>query len=939
MNDRITKILLAIGVVLVAGRGLGASETQALLSIETGYTISKVRVARLKNSSYVVASSYEGTLLGIGYDGSILWKNTLSGFMNHDLWCDDLTGDGNEEILAANADGTVYCLNSGGKELWTFKPSIAPMNAVCTLRREGEPYVVCGGYDTNIYYLSPNGELIKTIPSSTYSQERPWGPYPKATPPDKRHTANFIRPVHRADGTEVLAVHGVIHSMASSARGSVYLFAPLEDAPYKVIKLDKGRPLAELRVGDVDHDGTEELLFGGNGMRDAAVLMVVDIETGQQRQFPITAVGSKVEGFGYRVVQAELIKLEGRGRYFVLFGSRILMVPPSLSADDTEVYACRYAFNDMAADTGNQRIVLASAQSGGSCIHILNTAHPDWKQAYARCQPPGKIDAILRNTAALRANLKRFTKLAGERDPLPVYLMTDRVTSSTAELVNDIKTNYTSPVFLNSAFMRQVENWDRSGMDNERYRLRRDRRKDYVLSRDQVIQQIVPQYKGAPGLAYWGGHGNDPYMYHLDTTKAVLNAAQGKKTVLIFPELEDHSHYFAQVMDDYIYPLAEHCRQTNGQLYIRTKHCFWQSNIYLPMWSRLLSGELADVFIPSMEETTDKSMELSLGARLGVWSSGATNDWGSRCARDNPSFDRLRQFSHQMLPNHFLRVMVFHVSHGARYLNNFPVDQDYMSLLWELIAKGALYVPKRSEIVSFSPVHLSMLEPDEHFMEASSNVKWTTFFDAAFEANNPFVFSRLSGTWPGAPVTEWDFSRYAAGVKERRLNFLAPYENGLVLITPPQQGRFADQDAPRGALIDHLHPLYKDIMQEYITDGRNYVSADGTQTFAADKCYKTVEAAINTSAKCLPLTVSGDVAWVCAQSAPKRLRLTLIDSGYINPQARTAIVHFHTAKPVGMVDILNGESFNTSKPVPIEIPCGMFRFIDIELAEPLRAVK
>lgn len=331
-------------------------------------------------------------------------------------------------------------------------------------------------------------------------------------------------------------------------------------------------------------------------------------------------------------------------------------------------------------------------------------------------------------------------------------------------------------------------------------------------------------------------------------------------------------------------------------------------------------------------------MELSLAARMGIWASGATDAWGARCARDNASFDRLRQHSHQMLPSHFLRTMIYSISSGAQYINNFSVDQDYMSLLWELIAKGVLYVPKRSEIVSFSPVHLGMTAPDEHYVNEGSNVKWTTFYDRDVEKDNPLVFSRLNGTWPGAPVTEWDFSRYAAGVKERRLNFLPPYENGLVLITPPQHGTFADKDAPRGALTDHLHPLYKGIMREFITDGRRYISADGERTFAADEYYRIVEAEIENAASRLPLTVSGGVAWVAAQSSPTHLRLTLIDSGYINPKPRTATVHFHTVRPIRIVDLLSGATFETSNPssVRIDVPCGLFRFIDIGLDQPLR---
>ena len=38
----------------------------------------------------------------------------------------------------------------------------------------------------------------------------------------------------------------------------------------------------------------------------------------------------------------------------------------------------------------------------------------------------------------------------------------------------------------------------------------------------------------------------------------------------------------------------------------------------------------------------------------------------------------------------------------------------------------------------------------------------------------------------------------------------------------------------------------------------------------------------------LPVTVAGGVAWVCAQTAPNHLRLTLVDSGTLNPSDKTA---------------------------------------------------
>jgi len=941
----IRNLWLPIMITLSCSRVLGlvvavlfANEMQAsdaLTSIDTGLTICKVRSAVNGGIPYLVASSYEGTVLGVSYQGAILWKNELSGFMNRDLWCADLTGDGADEILAANADGSVYCLDHRGELQWTFRPSNAPMNTVCVIRKNRIPYVVCGGYDTNIYYLDCQGKPVKTIDSKSYSVEKPWGKGERRIPPTGRHLANFLRPFRRTDGTEVLAVHGVIYS--NSARGRLYLFEPLAQKPYKVIKATGG--VGELRVADLDGDGNEEILTGSTSMIQDAHVSVIGIGEGSQQSFDISRLRGRIDGFGYRVAQPELVTDGNEQRLLVLFGSKMFLLPSDLDIDPAQVaiISNRFSYNDMWRPAGTNTIVLASAQSGGSCIHVLDLTHPRWKEAYANLQPPGKIAAILANTATVHDQLKSFCRPSWERAPLPVYLMSEKIPTSVEPLVRDIKAHSNSPVFLNGFFTNQAEDWDRSSLGNATYRDKRDRRRKYTLSSNQAVKLIQSNYENGPGIAFWGGHGNDPLMFSRDTLQRAIAAAEGKKTVLIYPELEHYDDDFAWVMLNHFYPLAEYCRDNNANLYIRTKHTFWQSIVYLPLWSRLVSGEFADVFVPAMEETTDKSMELSLAGRMGGWASGAVNQWGARCARDNTSFDRLRQFSHQMVPNHFLRQMVYNISCGATYIDNFPVDQEYMSLLWELIAKGALYVPRREEIVSFNPVHLSMKAPDERYLDEGNNVKWLTFYDEQAEQANPMVFSRLNGTWPGAPLTPWDFSRYAAGVTQRRLNFLPPYPNGLVLITPPQAGVFADTNAPRGKLSDHLHPLYKDILKEYITDGRNYLSTDGRDTFAADVYYQTVEADIQAASARIPLTVTGNVAWVAAESAPKHIRLTLVDSGYINPGDKTAVITCHTVTPVAVTDILTRKSITIEDGHTARVPvsCGLFHFIDVQIEEDL----
>jgi len=932
MNKISTFTFLALVAIVAAGAPQALAQRTGLTSFDTGYTITKIRAATTDGQTHIVASSYEGTVLSISYEGNILWEHSLSGYMNHDLWCADLNQDGTDEVLTANADGSVYCLSSTGEMLWSFKVNDAPMYTVCAIKHEGRNFVACGGYDKNVYYLSAKGQLLFTLPAASYSHEPAIASDGKANPPNNTHTANFVRPFTHTDGSQSLVIHGVVHTMNAQAQGSLYFFKPLEKQPHQVIEITKGRVFGDLRVRDVDGDGDQEILMGTSTMIHQAAVVRIDPQENKQVSLPIRKIQGNMDHFGYRVVQPEVIDHDQHPELVVFFGSRVLSASASLDINQCKVQANQYSFNDLWRDSARGVLLAASIQSGGSCVHIIDPSQPNWQQALASMQPLGKMAAINTNTATARKQLEGFTAPSWERSPLPVYFLSESARSVQAH-ASEILTRHKSPVFLRGLWPGGGENWDRSAMTNKKYRERRDARWKYDMTQEQALARIIPGFDDWPGVAYWGGHGNDPYKFQIDTTKKVIDAAHGKMTVLIYPELEDFNPSFSFVLDDLIYPLAEYSRNKNAKLFIRSKHTFWQSTAHLPMWSRLMSGEFADVFVPAMEETSDKTMELSIAARLGVWTSGATDSWGARCARDNPSFDRMRQHSHQMVPNHFLRTMIYNISCGAQYLDNFAVDQQYMSLLWELIAKGALYVPKREEIVSFSPVHLSMIDVDPDYLDDGNNVKSTTFFDET-AATKPFVFSRLNGTWPAAPVTQWDFSRYAAGVKDRRLNFLPPYPHGLVMITPPQQGKPADTGIPRKKMVDQLHPIYKNIMQEHYTDGRLYYSADGQETHNADDYYKRIEKDIRQAATQIPLTVEGEVAWVTAQTSPTHLRLTMIDGGYLNPDNRTVTVHFHTVQPAKITDLLSGETFKAADTTTIQIPCGGFRFLDIQLTQP-----
>lgn len=930
-------ILCGIGVAVTpVVVNASQSANQAIVSLETGHTVTKVRSAKSGSEQVIFASTYEGAVMALTLDGESLWTNPLSGYMNHDIWAGDLDNDGKDEYFAANADGNVYCLAHDGSLQWSFKANDVPMNAVTTLKNNDQTVVVAGGYDNSFYYLDTKGKVIKEVKSEDYSISKPrfkrtssFDEEGARTPHVSRHSVNFLRAVTDRKGQQSLVVLTAINSMQGS--GAIFVFEPLSDKPKYASAVNVTRaPIGELRVADIDGDGDEEVLMGSTKIKQNS-LTIFDPFEEKLSAFPLASITKNFKEFGYRIAQPEVVNFKGKKSYLVIYGNRLAIFPVGKKVKDVSTVTSQYSFNDIWL-LDDSKIMLASAQSGGSNIHIMDINHADWEAAYSNFTPPGKISELNANVELLKQQVASFKPTFNNK---PVYLMSDS-TKADRKIMEKIRKEYTSPIFLGYGSLGS-EDYDRRIIKNEFYRTKKDGRQKYNLSQQQILKKAQKLYKDGYGASYWGGHGNDPHFRSLDTHKKTLDVANGAKTVMIFPEIAHYNRDFEEMLVDFFFPLAEVSQQKNAIIFLRNKHTFWQSLIYREGWARLMSGEFADVFVPAMEETTDKSMELSLASRMGLWAGGTMNAWGTRFSRDNTSFDRLRQHSHQMLANHALRQFVYHISSGSTYINNFAFNSEYMEVLWEMIGKGVIFVPESKDILSFSPVHLSMLPPDGHYSDEGNNVKWLNNFDSKIEKDNKLVFGHLNGSWPGSPNTEWDFSRYAAGVQDRRLNFLPPYKNGLVLITPPQEGKFADQDAPRGKLVDRLHPHYKGQLEEFYTDGRHYYSQDGKSKFNADEYYKVVEQSIQAKSKHLPVRVSGDVAWVVTQVSPKKLRLTVVDGGYINPAKRDVEVILNDQLKVdSLVDVLTGQQIKVeSAKAKVVVPTGLFRFIDINLKQAL----
>ena len=335
----------------------------------------------------------------------------MSGFINHDIYIRDLNNDGKDEILAANADGNIYCLNSEGKLQWRFSKNSAPMFAVSAIKMDDKMYVVAGGFDTNMYYLNARGEFLKKIDFRTFSKEKTRKFKGKRVPKGNESMSNFIRTIKKPDGKETLVALGTNNHMQNV--GTLYFFNPLDNLPFKVkgIKRNKKstkekfklRPIGDLKIVDYDNDGYQEVVLGASAHVQDMVVTTFNTKTDQFTFNKMTKIS-----FGYDISQTEVIKQNGKNMYFTRAGSKIHLYEPGSTDKGLERIVGKFAYNDICKIPNTNKVLLASSQSGGSAIHVIDLDNPKWKKSFKNLVPKGKISTIIKNTDKIKIRKNLF---------------------------------------------------------------------------------------------------------------------------------------------------------------------------------------------------------------------------------------------------------------------------------------------------------------------------------------------------------------------------------------------------------------------------------------------------------------------------------------------------------------------------------------------------
>jgi hypothetical protein len=884
-----------------------------------GHIVYHLRPATVQHGGgrVIISAAYDGSVLCHTPEGKLQWKAETGGDFPFDLCVADINGDGLDESLVASGDGVLYAIGPDGRPLWSFKKT-PPLFQVCAAKQpDGKCIILTGGEEQILYSLSPKGELRgELLLSNPISISSPDKVKPNAEFQKQLPQKSPIRHLRAGDflGTGRDFVAMATTTLALNGNLGLSLVDPQDlSRVWSLSDLGKyvpnsGRRFFSMAVLDLDHNGKQDILLSGT-WGDYGKIYAYD---GAGKQLFVRS-DPRIPVVPYRMNLLVPVKLPGEEYIIGQFGN--ILIVYNLDGSCREVVTGSYAYANASFDPVTQTLYCGSEVSGGDEVVAVHLDRPGWQKAFAEVKTVGKLAKIIANMETLKAQVARFKAPAYQPAPrhADVLLMDEYHCRTPQELrrqeYNGKNLHIVSHITLGQK-SEPGELWcrDRSAFSK------------YDLTADEVVAQVEKWEASGLDFVLQASHTTAMHMSP-STFERVLKAAPKHLWGFEFSEpgeqLDDQEH---EVVKKIFIPLAEQCRQ-NGRkkILLRTKNIFWNGNVYSSFWQGvLMDPRYRDIFIPCLEETNSRTQDLSLAGRLGLWQCGVFDHWASRAETDNACFDRMWEWSSQQVFSHHLRNLVSTASQGSDIFFNGihqgPFSADLETQLFpffDMLKKGIIFIPQRSELASLSGVALGMRSPPSPaFVKHGTNGHGETY---PRDEHPPLVFDRLDCYWGGAPLEDHDFSHYAFGVQRRMTNFLPQTPFGMVTMVP---------DAP----LPGLDARYT---RKISTDGQFFYDEIG-QPHGPAEYRPVVEAAMRESSAKLPVLVRGAAHWSAAWLDAKHLRVTLIDPGYLDPADRDVEIVLQQEGWTRCRDILENKDLPIHKrTIPLRIPMGTLRIVDL----------
>ncbi len=930
----LTQPNVAFHLFLLTFALLASHAPAAVETIPTGgRNVYRLALARAGEERLIIATTWDNRLCAFEVGGQHRWDAPLGGFA-FDVCCADLDGDGVDEILTAGADGVVGCFSSEGKPRWQYA-SPAPLQQVTVARLDGKsPLVLAGGMSREILVLSPEGQVVRTVKT------------------EKTLGGVAIRMLRAGDfdgdGRDEVGVLG-LRGRALDVRflqGPELRLLPAE------LSLD-GLKTANGTVADLDGDGAAELLAGNfilslkGQVNNAPKGQTTGSNKGQVKKggrkgqvsndsvppgrLPDEPTARSYD-YHYRMRSLAVGNLAGdSGREIAILDGPDLQVCTAAGKVLGSAHA-PFGFADLIClpGTPHDSVLLSSGLGGDDNLYRV-TLERGWEKALAALPNSGQRKVVAENLDLLARQAAQWqgSTMAGTEGPVDV-MVTHHMWAARTSL-KSVDAWIEEVRFFAKSFPYPRLRFSTCVWPGEQLPLKRpdgavwphDKRLSHDLSRAQLVA-IARRFEEAH-CSFWiqVGHGCAPHLSVASAT-AMLEAAP--QTCLGFISSEDEqADQMAYYFEHQVQPLLELCL-TRGKRFIpRNKNVWWCHWPADPGMRRLVfNGRYRSVLLPCVEDSNSRTADAQLAARVGLWLDGQVDDWACRISADWFSFNRAWEWEAVMTGHPHLRYLTSQALLGARVFLLLTGDRERVSEKWtrvgtegvapflHLLGRGALTPPQREQMKAIAPLVLNMQSTTARFGRHGANGHGFHSWDVDGTDHTAWAFDRLDCYWGMAPLPPTDVSTWLWGRTRRAADHLpvtSPFGFVCLLPGPPPQAT-----SPWTTV--------------WTTDGDQLSQGGKSYPLAAARA--AMEADLTAGAAKLPFGVEGRVFWQVVSQPNNRYVICLMDPGWVDPAARTAVLRTHRPGTWRAADRLTGQALGPIGPgLELNIPAGVFRLIDV----------